>query len=158
IQIKGNGELPIVGETGEVVGTGTPTSMAPTPTATLAAAPLDHDSRTAPLARVTFTANGTRSFLFTGDVSAPQGDSEDWVEFTPYTPQVTIEIVCLSGTVSAEIWQGDTPIGEATELACGLTQTLTVLAAQPYLVHVWATTPSGGLQYARYTLHVSSLP
>ncbi len=158
IQIKGNGELPIVGETGEIVGTGTPTSIPPTSTATRIAAPLDHDSKTAPLARVTFTANGTRSFLFTGDVSAPQGDGEDWIEFTPDTANVTVEIVCLSGTLSAEIWQGDTPVLEASEPACDLTKTLTVLAGQPYLVHVWVKATAGELQYARYTLHVSSLP
>jgi len=158
IQIKGNGELPIVGESGEVVGTGTPTGIPPTPTATLVAAPLDQDSKAAPLTQVTFTANGTHSFLFTGDVSAPEGDGEDWIGFTPYSAKVTVDIICLSGTLSAEIWQGDTPVLQASEPACDLTKTLTVLPGQPYMVHVWVKATSGGLQYARYTLHVLSLP
>lgn len=158
IQIKGNGDLPIVAESGEVVGTGTPTTIPATPTATLVAAPLDNDSRQAPLVQVTFSPDGTHAFTFTGDVSAPQGDREDWIEFTPYSGKVSLAFVCLNGTLLAEIWQGEERIWESNGSACEQQTTLNVTAGQAYTVHVWVSAESNALQYTRYTIHVSTLP
>ncbi|MGZ3306868.1 MAG: hypothetical protein ACXU8U_13490, partial [Asticcacaulis sp.] len=41
-----------------------------------------------------FSAEGTRALVYSGDVSAPQGDAEDWVAFTPYAAGALLTLAC----------------------------------------------------------------
>ena len=75
VQAQGVENLPIVTEGGEVVGTGTPTGIPPTPTPTLVPAPVDNDSAENPIVRVTFAPTGTQTLIYNGDVSSPAGDA-----------------------------------------------------------------------------------
>jgi uncharacterized protein YraI len=158
VQVTGVENLPIVAESGEVLGTGTPTGIPATITPTVVAAPADGDSAAAPAASVAFSPSGARSLSFTGDVSAPDGDTEDWVQFTPYGSSVAVQVSCEgSGALRVEILQGGEPLEGRPELNCssGL-QVLHVKPGQPYLVHLHAA-PAGQLELLRYTLTISSV-
>src|SRR6185503_13831545 len=94
VQVQGAENLPIVAESGLVVGTGTPTSIPSTPSPTLVPAREDNDSDDHPLVSVTFDPAGTETFIYNGDVSAPSGDPDDWLQFTPFNGQVRLEVSC----------------------------------------------------------------
>lgn len=56
--------------------TATPTDSAPI-------APFDGDSQFNPAVSVNFSPTGQRNFTHSSDVSVPQGDVDDWVQFKP---------------------------------------------------------------------------
>src|SRR5581483_10301053 len=64
VQASGLGVLPIIGQAGDVVGTGTPTTIPATITPTLVAAWQDNDSAGSPAANVVFSPTGTRSLIY----------------------------------------------------------------------------------------------
>lgn len=145
-------QLPIVSDTGAVVGTGTPVDTPQPPTPTLVPAPFDNDSALAPVIDVTFSANGTRSLQYTGDVSSPSGDAEDWLQFKPFTQTIQINLTC-STALTVELVQNQV----LQSLTCGSEQAVTVRTAEAYLLHIQAPA-SETLSYIRYTLTIHSLP
>ena len=87
--------LPIVAESGEVVGTATPSAQAPSPTPAPATAADDRDSAAAPGLDLGFSSGGVGSvFFYSNELSAPNGDSSDWVQFTPYYDSIRIGLAC----------------------------------------------------------------
>ena len=94
VQAKDVDSLPIVTDTGQVVGTGTPMDTPPPATPTVVPAPIDNDSAQAPAIDVIFSATGTRSIQYTSDISTPNGDTDDWIRFTPFTQAVHIDLAC----------------------------------------------------------------
>jgi len=166
VQARGVENLPIVTESGAVIGTGTPTVIPPTPTPTLAAAPADGDTLESPAIRVTFSPSAARAFDYTSDVSSPEGDAEDWVQFTPYastagqTAMLYINLACLgNGALSVELWWNNQPLQGWGSLACGESgRPLTLTGGQTYLFRLRAEESSGGLRYVNYTLTVQAAP
>jgi uncharacterized protein YraI len=155
IEANGVNNLPIVAETGQVIGTGTPTGIPPSPTPTLIPAKNDGDSAEVPAVNVSFSANGTRSFLYSNDLSSPEGDSEDWLRFIPYQPSVLAQLSCAgSGEINAEIvLNGETIVNV---VKCGGTDMYMLNSGQAYLVHLSTTSP-GVLQYTSYTLKIANI-
>jgi len=154
-QAMGVENLPIITEAGLVVGTGTPTGIPPTPTATLIPAPADGDSAENPAVNIALSATGTKSFQYSSDVSSPEGDADDWLKFTPYTQVVRLDFTCTgTGQVVLEIIQSDTV---QQRLACGETTMLATLPKLEYIVHL-STLPGEALQYSGYILQVTSIP
>ena len=150
IKADGVDGLPIVAETGQVVGTRTPTGIPPSPTPTLIPAKDDGDSAEAPAVNVSFSPNGTRSFLYSNDLSSPEGDSEDWIQLTPYQPGVLVQLSCTgNGEISAEIVQDDD--ASARFVKCGEAGLYMLNSGQAYLIHLSTTSPDV-LQYTSYTL------
>ncbi len=149
-QAKGVENLPIIAETGQVVGTGTPTGIPPTPTSTVIPAFTDGDSAQNPAVTVTLSLTGTGSFQFSGDVSSPEGDAEDWVQFTPYTQTVRLELECSgSGQLIVDISQKN--------IFCGQSVTISTQPGTVYIIHISASN-SEGLQFSSYRLKVTSVP
>lgn len=159
VQADGIESLPIVNEAGAVVGTGTPAPAASLPAPTIVAAFQDGDSAGNPGVNVTFSAEGTRALIYSGDLSAPEGDAEDWIRFQPYGKSVLARLTCEgNGTLTAEILQAG-GAGSGLGLACGDEgRAVSVSAGQAYIVHLRAAQPAAGLQYIRYTLSIESLP
>jgi uncharacterized protein YraI len=158
VQASGVQDLPILAPSGEVVGTGTPTTIPPTITPTLVAAPQDGDSAQSPAVNVTFSPSGTRSLIYSSDVSAPQGDPEDWIQFTPYGPTLTIALTCTgNGTLKVELWQNGASLPNWGNLACGEKQQWSLSSGQPYLLRLYAVSGSEVLQYVHYTLNVETV-
>ena len=159
VQAGGAESLPIISGGGDVIGIGTPTAIPPTITPTLVAALQDNDSQQVPAVNITFSPTGTRSMIYSSDVSAPNGDAEDWIRFTPFTANVSASLVCSgNGTLNVELWQNNAPLQDWGGLSCGENKVLNVNAGQSYLMRLIARSTSGGLEYTHYTLDLSSTP
>jgi uncharacterized protein YgiM (DUF1202 family) len=152
VQARGVENLPILAEAGNVVGTGTPTAIPPTATATVIPAWADNDSLSKPAASIVFEPLGTHTLIYTGDVSTPQGDPEDWIQFTPYQDTVLASLECDKNP-QIKVLENGQPI--TFMLACGdKMKKLPVKAGYVYLIGVQAPQSLEGLQYIRYTIKI----
>jgi len=151
---QGTENLPIIAESGAILGTGTPTSIPSTPTPTLMPAPEDKDSANTPLASVTFDPTDMQTFIYNGDVSAPVGDSEDWIRFTSYRERVLFEASCTGSNILIELVQNGQTIKQA---ACDTQQVVSMESNVPVQIHVSAHS-EGSLSYSFYTVKVSIIP
>lgn len=152
VQAKGIENLPIVAEAGNVVGTGTPTAVPPAATATVIPAWADNDSQSKPAASIIFEPLGTHTLIYTGDVSTPQGDSEDWIQFTPYKDAVVASLEC-NNNLQIKVLENGQPI--TFMLACGdKMKKLPAKAGHVYLIELRAPQTLEGLQYFRYTITI----
>ena len=155
VQAKGVDGLPILTESGAVVGTGTPMDTPQPPTPTLVPAPVDGDSAQSPAVNVILSITGSRSFQYSGDISSPDGDHEDWVRFTPFTPTTLLIFDCFGIAIpTLEVLQNNSRVQEVT---CGEKVVANTTAGNTYLIHIESNSV-GALQYARYTLQVVSIP
>jgi len=157
-QAQGVDQLPIVGDTGQIIGTGTPMDTPLPPTPTIVPAPSDNDSAESSAINVVFTATGTRALQFSSDVSSPTGDSEDWIQFTPFTQLILLELTCRgNGQLTLDLQQNRRPIPDWGALTCGKSLSLETNPGTVYLFHVQAA-QNEGLSYTQYTFKVTSLP
>jgi uncharacterized protein YraI len=132
--------------------TAAPTVDVPTPGVTVQTATQDGDSMQAPLAEVVFSVTGSRILQFNGDVSAPDGDNEDWVRFTSQGGAVSIQLTCLEGAaLRVELWDHGEPVGE---FACGGASLASVTPGSDYLLRLI----QNGAGYARYVLSLEVIP
>ena len=164
VQVEDILSLPVLDEFGSPVPvlTAGPTSRPMTPTPTLGPARADGDSAQNPAVRVFFSPTGSRTFLYSSDVSLPEGDAADWVEFTPYAASggitsVTLRLTCEgNGEIQVEVWQdGETPQAWEKPACNGEPVSVTLKAGVPYLVRL-SPEPSASLTLIRYTLAVSN--
>ncbi len=156
VQAQGVENLPILTETGLIVGTGTPTGIPFTPTPTIIPAWDDHDSPGNPVASVTFEAAGTQTLIYNGNLSSPQGDSQDWVEFKSDGSFIFASLECKGGnSLKVEIMENNLPAN--LEIACGdQMRPIPVKAGTPYLIHLQAPASTGSLQYVNYILTIKA--
>ncbi len=159
------GSLPVVSDGGTPIGTVTPNATIAVPTFTLLPAPQDGDSAESPAAEVIFAPNGTRQFSFTGQVSSPEGDTEDWVAFTPYNQPGTQAVINFSlqcsgrGKLSVELWKNGQVISDTPGPACGdQDQTLTLNAGEAYQLHFEILADSSSLQSVGYIITILNNP
>jgi len=158
VQAQGVESLPIITEAGVLVGTGTPTGIPATLTPTVLPARADNDSPNSPIVNVVFEAAGTRTIIYNGDVSAPAGDAEDWIQFTSFSAHILVEVSCKgSDGLSIELLQNGEVIQEAAALTCADQQIVPVEPDTPAQVHVSAAS-NGQLNYSSYTLNIKTLP
>jgi uncharacterized protein YraI len=158
--------LPVLDDFGTPVasGIGAPTPIPRTPTATVGPAFSDADARASPLVSVKFSASETRQFTFSSQVSAPEGDPEDWIAFTPFAIQgadarLFFSLTCSgNGTLSVEIWQGDSLLSGWGTLACGNLDRIITLPAGQALEMRLAPAPSEGLRLVDYVLTIRNSP
>lgn len=156
-QAAGVENLPIITEAGQVVGTGTPTGIPPTPTATLIPAPADGDSAQSPAVTVALSAGGTSSFQYSGDVSSPDGDAEDWLAFSSKGGTVFLELECMgNGSLQAGVLEDGAPLN--LDFACGGRLTLATQNGRKYQVRLRANPSLGGVQYTGYTIRIGTRP
>jgi hypothetical protein len=157
-EARGVENLPIVTDAGQVIGTGTPVDTAPPPTPTVVPAPNDNDSAQSPAINVMFTATGIHSLQFTSDVSSPIGDTNDWIQFTPFTSTVILELSCNgNGLLTLELQQNNQPVPNLGNITCGENQVINTQAGLVYQIHVQAAA-SDQLSYTRFTIKIVSLP
>ncbi len=158
VQARGVDNLTIVSEAGEAIGTGTPTEIPPTSTPTMVPAQADNDSQANPIASVVFDPFGTHTLIYSGDVSSPEGDAEDWVQFTPYSSTVIASLDCREKEdLNVSILENGQP--SSVELFCGERQKpIRVTAGSVYSIRLQASQFSRGLQYAPYTVRIQSSP
>lgn len=156
VQANGVENLPIVTEAGEVVGTGTPTGIPFTPTPTVIPAWADNDSQNNPITSVVFEASGTRTLIYNGDISAPEGDTQDWIQFIPYTRTVFASLEC-AGNASLQAVILENGLATSLDFACGdRVKKVSVKAGSAYLIQVQASESTSGLQYINYTITIQT--
>lgn len=155
VQATGLEKLPILSSGNVIIGTGTPTNSPTLAEPTIIPALADGDSAVAPAINITLTSAGTRSFQYSSDVSSPNGDAEDWMQFTTFTQFILIELECVgSESYAAEILQNNSVL---QSLVCGRIILVNTLPDAVYAVH-FQSSPAGGLQYTRFTLRVEAVP
>jgi hypothetical protein len=113
----------------------------------------DNDSQNNPAASVVFEALGTRSLIYRGDVSTPQGDSEDWIRFTSNNDVLFASLECYNNTLQIKLWEDGQPTTLA--LACGdKNKKLDVKTGSVYSIQIQAPQSTEGLQYIHYTIKI----
>ena len=154
VQAHGTENLPIIMESGQAIGTATPTGVPATATATILPAWKDNDSQEHPIAHIIFDPLGTNTLIYGGDVSAPDGDTQDWIQFTPYKTDVYVSIECRgTQNLQIDLLENGGPTQET--LACGdHLKDLDVKPGSTYLVHVQAPSETEGLQSINYTITI----
>ena len=158
VQAQGMENLPIIAESGLIVGTGTPTGVPPTPMPTLIPAWEDNDSSNSPIASVTFETAGTQTFIYNGDLSAPRGDNEDWIAFKPSDRFVFASLECKgSAAVELQLLENGSPVDTSIECGAPLEE-IAVNVGSSYLLHLKATPSATTLQYTNYILTIKTRP
>jgi uncharacterized protein YraI len=167
VQTDAAGDLPVLDDFGAVVTpgvSGAPSTPDLAPTSTIGPAPIDGDSSTSPGINITFSPIGTRRFIYSSQVSTPQGDAEDWVAFTPFSAtginaHLVFSLSCTgNGSLMVNLLRGGTQLSGWGSLICGdFGKTLLLPAGQPILLHLVAVS-GNGLQFVAYTLDVQNNP
>jgi uncharacterized protein YraI len=148
--------LPIVTEKGLIIGTGTPTGIPFTPTPTLLPAWNDGDSPGHPIARVVFEPAGTQMLIYNGDLSSPEGDSEDWIAFRTYSDFVFVSLECHgNNSVELKLLENASPVNPYIKCNDPVNQ-VPVKPDSNYLIHLRATPSAGSLEYTNYTLKIKT--
>ena len=158
VQAQGAENLPIIAESGLVVGTGTPTVVPPTPTSTTIPAREDGDSASSPLTSVTFDLQGTRALIYQGDISSPEGDLQDWIAFKPYDRFVFVSLECKgNAAIIVQLLENDSLVN--TYMECGAQmEELAVHPGSNYRIHLQAVPSAGTLRYTSYILTIKTRP
>ncbi|MEZ0396725.1 MAG: SH3 domain-containing protein [Anaerolineales bacterium] len=140
-----------------------PTPLAATLTPTLGPASADGDSLVRPAVQVTFAPGGVRQFTYTSDLSFPEGDLEDWLEFTPFAsgPQALmyVSLNCEgNASLTVEFWREGAPLAASPALACGAYQLPVRLPAGAAVQIHLRIAETDSLRYCRYTLSLRNGP
>jgi uncharacterized protein YraI len=156
-QARGVENLPIIAESGQVVGTGTPTGIPPTPTPTIIPARDDNDSQNSPIIHAKLDVD-TKMMLYSGDVSTPEGDTEDWISFTSSTSNLLVKLECTgSNGVKADLLETTSSLG--ITFSCNEpAKPITIQRDSFYLVHIQMEPSSSGMQYSTYTVTIEAIP
>jgi uncharacterized protein YgiM (DUF1202 family) len=158
--------LPYFDNQGNLLEEGTPAAnpgqVTLTPTAFSPAA-ADGDSEQNPAVRLDFAPDGASEFSFSSDLSSPNGDTTDWVAFTPYEPTnqttfVYIKLECSgNGGITATLELDGIPVPESKALVCGNYDfMMKVQGGKEYMLVLNADGSGGPFRYTRYNLNVKS--
>ncbi|HET7144717.1 MAG TPA: SH3 domain-containing protein [Anaerolineales bacterium] len=141
LQVDNVDSLPVVGNAGQS------TESVATEESNLVALQ-DGDSKDAPLAMAIFSAANARALQLNGDVSAPNGDREDWIQFESYAEIVSIQMICTSNTLDVELWNNEEPLVDFS-ITCGEKQIVTITPNSMYFIRL-TENGSNGFQYTSY--------
>jgi len=182
VQVSGSPDVPVIVEAAQPAATGA--QAASTPAITGAASPsapeagvspppampagqspalADNDSSQSPAVSLTLSAAQTRSFQYSSDVSSPQGDADDWVQFTltgqaGQPANVSVMLQCTgSGPLAVELIQAGVRLQTWTDIPCGQARQLllSLFAGNPYTLRLLPGLGNGALNYAAYTVVVA---
>jgi uncharacterized protein YgiM (DUF1202 family) len=161
-QSQAAGDAPVA-ETGPTVEAGSAGDPSTAPTLSLASAFADGDSPQAPAVSIVLSKASVRSFNYSSDVSAPDGDAEDWVQFTldgqaGQQTTVSVRLDCTgSGALSVELIQNNTRLQGWQDIACGHTSQLILglYVGAPYTLRLSPTQAKDIQKYINYTVIVA---
>ena len=109
----------------------------------------------APLAVAVFSATGSRALQVNGDVSAQDGDAEDWIQFTTAGETVAIEVMCPGNTLRVELWKNEKPVDDFF-LSCGDNSFVTVASNSMYFLRL-SESSANEPGYTNYILSVENI-
>ncbi|MEK6753978.1 MAG: SH3 domain-containing protein [Chloroflexota bacterium] len=143
-----------------VIGVSEPSPQAPTdivvsPAAIILPAVQDGDSMGTPLVKVTIAPMNSRAFQMNGEVSAPEGDAEDWVEFNSYSGAIVIQVACSRNALQVELWNNGASV-DGFLLACGEARVLNISPNSAYFLRLF-NPASNEFRHTKYTLSVEAI-
>lgn len=147
LQMGNTDALPIIGATEE-----TPTGAVPELAPTIQSAIEDGDSMQAPLSTVNLSATGARAIQVAGNISAPEGDTKDWIQFSADSKMLVIEAQCSGSTLQMELWNEEA-LADTFSLPCGNTRILGITPNEKYFLSI--SEPSAS--EAHYTEYILKL-
>ncbi len=158
---SGPANTPIV-DAGPTVGAGGETVPSPAPTLNLATAYPDGDSPQSPAVSITLSKASMRSFNYSSDISSPEGDPEDWVQFTldgQFGQQTTVAVIfnCSgSSALNVELIQNNAILQGWQEINCGQPSQLQLYlyAGSPYYLRLYPAQGNNPINYIAYTVTV----
>jgi hypothetical protein len=138
-------------------------AASPPPAQSLATAFEDGDSAGSPAVSIALSKASVRSFNYNSDISSPQGDPEDWVQFRlegPADQQITVSVVlnCTgSGALSVELIQNNSVLQGWQDVPCGRASQLllNLFVSAPYTLHLSPAQGDDTPKYIDYTLTVA---
>ena len=149
LQVSNPEAVPVIGTTDQATEVPTIAPLAIPSTSALSAIE-DGDSMQAPLATTTLSSKNARALQVEGDISAPNGDTKDWVQFSTSGKMVVIRVTCSTSALQMELWNGEILVNKLV-LPCGKDQILPVTSNNAYFLSL--TEPdASATQYTKYTL------
>ncbi|MBN1304683.1 MAG: SH3 domain-containing protein [Anaerolineales bacterium] len=152
--------LAITDNSGQLLGTQTPTGVPPTPVPPVITAAADEDTAQSPAVRITLSSAASRAFSFSNDLSSPNGDRKDWLEFKvdqfpkgePVTLLVSLECG-WDGSLATELRLDGQLLENWSSIRCSTEKRpLNVLSGSSYLLQLEIASPGSNLQYIYYTI------
>jgi len=110
----------------------------------------DGDSMQNPLAAVILSGTGVKKIQFSGSISAPDGDVEDWVQISAANEFILIDVECSGDELDLEIWDEDKILSEHEVVCTNEFRFVTQIEEVLYL-HV-QNNQNNGAYYSSYTL------
>jgi len=149
-------------EAGPTVEAGNAAVTSPAPTIMLATAYPDGDSTQSPAVSITLSKTSVRSFNYSSDISSPEGDAEDWVQFIldgKFGQQMTVAVIlnCSgSSPLNVELIQNNSTLQGWNEIACGQPSQLQLYlyAGSPYYLRLTPAQGNSSINYVAYTVTV----
>jgi hypothetical protein len=98
--------------------------------------------------------------LYEGEVSAPDGDRDDWVRFRLYGSEVAFRIKCSgNSTLAFELQRDGRAVQGVAPLACGQQMSMNLEpGGAPYTLLISAVPVEGKLVLIRYSLRIANRP
>jgi uncharacterized protein YraI len=158
--------LPYFDGQGNLLSAGTPAASSGqttlTPTAFSPAA-ADGDSAQKPAVQITFSPDATGEFTYSSDLSSPDGDSTDWVAFTPYEPTnqstyIYSKLECNgNGGITATLQDNGVAVAGQKPLVCGnYDVAMKVLGGKEYILVLNADGSAGALRFTHYKVFLKA--
>jgi uncharacterized protein YraI len=114
----------------------------------------DGDSMQAPSAAVNLSLSGTRAFEFSGDISSPAGDGEDWVQFSSVSKMIRMDFFCSSNNAQLDLWKNG---GIVDTLHCNQSRSVEITPAEILSTQIHRMDSSSSM-FVTYRLKVEILP
>lgn len=148
LQIENINEIPIVGvpptQNVEITPIVEATTSSP-----FQIAQSDNDSIQVPLFNLVLEDT---TFQITGDVSSPNGDTEDWIQISSIQDKIFIEISCTTNELQLELRQAENVLEQFTNI-CGKSLLFNVSVNQNYALQIFQAN-SNEPQYTKYLLKI----
>ena len=144
---------PVIGTIAD--NTATPPSATSTPKESMKLAMVDGDSMQAPLASAVLSSTGLRALQVNGDVSSPNGDVEDWIQFSTDEEIIAIQVTCLGNPLRLELWKDGNPV-ESPISSCKNKSFITVKPNSVYFLRV-AESNASEPGYTSYILKLEGI-
>lgn len=140
-----------------------PAASPPAPAQSLATAFEDGDSPESPGVSIALSRASVRSFNYNSDISAPEGDPADWVQFRlegPADQPITVSVILTctgSGALRLELLQNNAVLQSWQDISCGQPSQLllNLFVSAPYSLHLAPAQADGSPKYIDYTLMVT---
>jgi hypothetical protein len=149
-------------EASPTVAAGSEPGPSPVPTPALATAFPDGDSAQSPAVSITLSKASIKTINYSSDISSPEGDPEDWVQFKldGQTGQQTIVAVVLdcsgSSGLNVELIQNDALLQGWENITCGQRSQLQLYlyAGSYYNLRLYPAQGNNAVNYVAYTVIV----